>query len=138
MAWNPCITCGACCAFFRASFYWAEGSDAKPDGVPVELTRQLTPFLRVMQGTEGPAPRCVALEGSIGVQTRCSIHPQRSSVCREFAPSFEGGVHNERCDRARAAHGLAPLTMEDWRRNGRDPDDDPTRPPEPAPLPEAA
>ncbi|MBB8903342.1 YkgJ family cysteine cluster protein, partial [Escherichia coli] len=21
---NPCITCGACCAFFRVSFYWAE------------------------------------------------------------------------------------------------------------------
>ncbi|HGC1012017.1 TPA: YkgJ family cysteine cluster protein, partial [Escherichia coli] len=20
---NPCITCGACCAFFRVSFYWA-------------------------------------------------------------------------------------------------------------------
>ena len=22
--WNPCITCGACCAYFRASFYWTE------------------------------------------------------------------------------------------------------------------
>ncbi|EMK5322830.1 YkgJ family cysteine cluster protein, partial [Escherichia coli] len=21
---NPCMTCGACCAFFRVSFYWAE------------------------------------------------------------------------------------------------------------------
>ncbi|HGV2870196.1 TPA: YkgJ family cysteine cluster protein, partial [Escherichia coli] len=20
---NPCMTCGACCAFFRVSFYWA-------------------------------------------------------------------------------------------------------------------
>ncbi|EGM7481565.1 YkgJ family cysteine cluster protein, partial [Escherichia coli] len=19
---NPCMTCGACCAFFRVSFYW--------------------------------------------------------------------------------------------------------------------
>ncbi|EAX0008081.1 YkgJ family cysteine cluster protein, partial [Salmonella enterica] len=22
---NPCMTCGACCAYFRVSFYWAEG-----------------------------------------------------------------------------------------------------------------
>ncbi|OZZ73507.1 zinc/iron-chelating domain-containing protein, partial [Klebsiella pneumoniae] len=21
---NPCMTCGACCAYFRVSFYWAE------------------------------------------------------------------------------------------------------------------
>ncbi|HCB0868544.1 TPA: YkgJ family cysteine cluster protein, partial [Klebsiella pneumoniae] len=20
---NPCMTCGACCAYFRVSFYWA-------------------------------------------------------------------------------------------------------------------
>jgi Fe-S-cluster containining protein len=140
MAWNPCITCGACCAFFRASFYWAEGNDAKPDGVPVELTRQLTQFHRVMLGTEGPSPRCIALEGEIGAQTRCSIHPVRSSTCREFPASFEDGVHNERCDKARAAHGLPPLTLEDWRRHDHDddPEDDPTTPPEPAPMPDAA
>lgn len=21
---NPCVSCGACCAYFRVSFYWAE------------------------------------------------------------------------------------------------------------------
>ncbi|MEG6657786.1 YkgJ family cysteine cluster protein, partial [Pseudomonas aeruginosa] len=21
---NPCLTCGACCAHFRVSFYWGE------------------------------------------------------------------------------------------------------------------
>ncbi|HBP8873638.1 TPA: YkgJ family cysteine cluster protein, partial [Escherichia coli] len=25
---NPCMRCGACCAFFRVSFYWAEADDA--------------------------------------------------------------------------------------------------------------
>ncbi|ELS8655369.1 YkgJ family cysteine cluster protein, partial [Escherichia coli] len=25
---NPCMTCDAYCAFFRASFYWAEADDA--------------------------------------------------------------------------------------------------------------
>ena len=30
---NPCMTCGACCAFFRVSFYWAEanGETTKDD-----------------------------------------------------------------------------------------------------------
>ncbi|WP_374212354.1 YkgJ family cysteine cluster protein [Thiothrix subterranea] len=26
---NPCMTCGACCASFRVSFYWGE-TDAAP------------------------------------------------------------------------------------------------------------
>ncbi|EEC8989014.1 TPA: YkgJ family cysteine cluster protein [Escherichia coli] len=25
---NPCMTCGAYCAFFRVSFYWVEADDA--------------------------------------------------------------------------------------------------------------
>ena len=25
---NPCMTCGACCIFFRVSFYWSEADDA--------------------------------------------------------------------------------------------------------------
>ena len=29
---NPCLSCGACCAFFRASFHWLETTSA-PDGV---------------------------------------------------------------------------------------------------------
>ena len=24
---NPCIECGACCAYYRASFYWAEADE---------------------------------------------------------------------------------------------------------------
>lgn len=111
---NPCLHCGACCAYFRASFYWAEGEDASPGGVPVALTAKLTPFLRVMRGTDQPKPRCVALEGDIGHSVRCSIHPRRSSVCRDFAPSWEGGVHNPRCDKARAVWGLLPLIPGDW------------------------
>ena len=111
---NPCLSCGACCAHFRASFYWAEADDATPDGVPVELTEQLTPQLRVMKGTNQPGPRCCALLGDIGNTVRCTIHPRRSSVCREFVPSWEDGQHNPRCDSARARWNLPPLTPEDW------------------------
>ncbi|EER5964904.1 YkgJ family cysteine cluster protein, partial [Escherichia coli] len=39
---NPCMTCGACCAFFRVSFYWAEADDAGGK-VPVSLTEQISP-----------------------------------------------------------------------------------------------
>lgn len=47
---NPCMHCGACCAYFRVSFYWAEmvsGGGVVPD----ELTEPLTPFLSCMKGT---------------------------------------------------------------------------------------
>ncbi len=119
---HPCLACGACCAYFRVSFYWSEADDATPGGVPAALTARLTPHLRVMRGTEGRAPRCVALDGVIGVETRCLIHPQRPGACRDFAPSYEDGQPNPRCDAARAAYGLSPLRPDDW---GRRPDGEP-------------
>lgn len=59
---NPCMTCGACCAYFRVSFYWAEADDAG-GLVPSALTEPLTPFLRCMSGTnqrQSAARRCQA------------------------------------------------------------------------------
>ena len=112
---NACLTCGACCAFFRASFPYREADDSTPGGVPVALTEDLTQFYRGMKGTDSKHPRCVALEGEIGSEVRCSIHPLRSTTCRDFPAAFEdGATPNERCDRARAAHGMAPLRPGDW------------------------
>jgi uncharacterized protein len=108
--WNPCITCGACCAYFRASFYWSEADAAAGGITPPHLTTKLTPHHAVMSGTEKQPPRCVALHGEIGTRVRCVIHALRPSPCREFQASWVDGVHNERCDRARAAHGLPPLS----------------------------
>lgn len=106
---NPCLTCGACCATFRCSFYWAE-SDSHPEGtVPAELTEPLTPFRVAMKGMSGPRPRCIALEGEIGGCVSCSIYPLRSSVCRDFPYSGKDGIRNDRCEEARARHGLPPL-----------------------------
>ena len=107
--WNPCLDCGACCAYFRNSFYWSEADPSAGGLTPPELTVKLTPYRAVMRGTEQVPPRCVALEGEIGKKVRCVIHPLRPSPCREFHASWIDGVHNERCDRARAAHGLPPL-----------------------------
>jgi Fe-S-cluster containining protein len=118
VAMNPCLACGACCAFFRASFHWME-TDTGGGTVPADLTEPLTHHRVVMRGTSGSRPRCTALEGEIGRAVRCTIHPLRSSVCRAFAPAWENGVPNPDCDRARARHGLPPLEA-GWHR----PEDD--------------
>lgn len=106
---NPCKSCGACCAFFRVSFYGGECDDSPWGTVPVDLTEPLTHHRRTMKGTLGKNIRCLALNGEIGKKVDCSIHSLRPSVCRDFHPSWENGVHNPECDRARAGHGLLPL-----------------------------
>jgi uncharacterized protein len=111
---NPCLTCGACCAFYRASFYWAEADDETPGGVPAHLTRKLNDFRRAMIGMEGSKPRCIALEGLVGEGVRCTIYGNRPSVCRDLDASWAGGKPNERCDKARAAWGLPPLSPDAW------------------------
>lgn len=106
---NPCISCGACCAYFRVSFYWAE---AQMGGgtVPQHLTEQITPFMSCMQGTnQKQNTRCTALKGNIGENVSCAIYHQRPTPCHEFEQSWLNGIHNEACDKARAAYGLAPL-----------------------------
>jgi len=68
-----------------------------------------------MKGTnEKRGNRCVALQGRVGNLVECGIYENRPSPCRDFEPSFEGGEKNSRCDKARAAHGLAPLSKSDW------------------------
>lgn len=112
IAENPCLSCGACCACFRVSFYWGE-SDAAPGGyVPAELTQAISPYRAAMQGTDQPEPRCIALQGEVGTQVFCTIHPKRPSPCREFHASWENGALNEACDRARQKYQLAPLVKD--------------------------
>lgn len=97
---NPCISCGACCAHFRVSFYWAE-SEAK--GLAVELTEQINSFFSCMKGTNQAAPRCAALSGEIGEQVACSVYEQRPEACKEVQSG------DEKCNIARLRHGLPPL-----------------------------
>ncbi|MBK3758315.1 YkgJ family cysteine cluster protein [Stutzerimonas frequens] len=105
---NPCLTCGACCAYFRVSFYFGECVSAG-GAVPDHLTVQVSPFHAAMLGTDSKPARCVGLLGDVGCGVRCSMYEQRSSTCREFEASWENGEHNPHCDTARAAHGLPPL-----------------------------
>jgi Fe-S-cluster containining protein len=116
---NPCLRCGACCAFYRASFYWAEADDAPGGSVPVAMTVQVTPMQRAMRGTSQSNPRCCALEGEIGQAVACSIYPSRASPCRDFPASWVDDQPNERCDKARLAWGLQPLSPDDLRDDPR-------------------
>ena len=95
-----CQTCGACCAHFRVSFYWAE-TDAHPLGkVPQEMTKAISPYHSAMLGTTSKPTRCIALAGNIGESVGCTIYEKRSSTCREFE------MGTEACFRARKLHGL--------------------------------
>lgn len=113
---HPCMTCGACCAFFRVEFYWREANrEDTANAVPAHLVEDLTPQTRCMKGTSSKHnPKCVALKGRIGESVQCSIYENRSSVCRKFTASYEDGQQNVRCDEARAKHGLRPLRRSDW------------------------
>lgn len=106
---DPCMRCGACCAAFRVDFHCSELASASAGGVPDELALPLTARLMRMRGTDAAAPRCVALEGEIGVSVRCVIHAARPSPCRDFAPYAALGMGDDACARARARHHLAPL-----------------------------
>lgn len=112
---NPCLTCGACCAHFRVSFYWGESDESETGTVPADLTEDITPFYKCMQGTNQHPARCVALEGQVGTQVTCSIYQQRSSTCREFGVHWHhSALHITpqelvRCNQARNAWGLPAL-----------------------------
>lgn len=99
---NPCSDCGACCRYFRVSFYHGE-LDTQPGGlVPAELCTQITPFRACMKGTEAGSGRCIAL----GDDMRCGIYEQRPSVCREFPVFMPDGTMNPECIRLRKLLGI--------------------------------
>jgi uncharacterized protein len=117
---HPCVTCGACCGVFRASFYWAE---AEERGLDSDSYEQVSPFMAAFKNTMSPTSdgqgvkvRCCNLEGRIGDKVSCSIYEKRPSCCRDFDASYQDGVtREERCDRARAEFALPALVPESWR-----------------------
>lgn len=111
---NPCLSCGACCAHFRVSFFWGEAQSAG-GYVPDECITVINPTFVAMTGTHCKPARCVALVGEIGQQVHCTIYAERSTTCQNFHASWQQGEHNPDCDAARLAHGLAPLEPLDLR-----------------------
>lgn len=97
---NPCMSCGACCASYRVSFYWAEAAER---GLDEALIERVAPLYSCMAGTYSKAPRCQALRGEVGGAVSCSAYAQRPSPCREVTAG------DAKCLAARARHGLPPL-----------------------------
>ncbi len=113
---HPCQKCGACCSFFRVSFYWLEADPSVDNPVPIEYTEDNGPRFRCMKGTNKKHhPKCDALSGSVGEIVSCMIYTNRPTPCREFTASYENGLKEPRCDEARAKHGLKPLTKDDYK-----------------------
>jgi Fe-S-cluster containining protein len=105
-----CTSCGACCAYFRVSFYWGE-SDLHPEGyVPAEWVDKLDERFAVMKGTDQLDPRCVCLTGVVGSRVSCSMYLNRPTPCREFLIHGEDG-ENQRCNQARLHHGLPAVDL---------------------------
>jgi hypothetical protein len=97
-----CRDCGACCASFRVSFYWAE---AEAVGLPETLVEQLSPWYACMAGTNAASPRCQALQGEVGHCVTCAVYRQRPSPCREVQPG------DAQCRKARLACRLPLLVV---------------------------
>jgi Fe-S-cluster containining protein len=89
--------------------YWSEMDIAAGGTVPADLTCRVAPLLCAMKGTDRPAPRCIALQGTVGASVRCAIYERRPAVCQAFAISGDGGGRGAQCDRARAIWGLPPI-----------------------------
>ena len=112
---HPCQRCGACCAAFRVAFHWSESAPHTPAGPDEALTGQVRPFEVAMRGTEaGTTLRCVALQGEVGSTVTCAIYDRRPSPCRALQAAWEHGEPSPQCDRARARHGLPPLSPADF------------------------
>jgi Fe-S-cluster containining protein len=107
---DPCTRCGACCCAFRVDFHPSELAAEGRSGVPAEMVWPLLPQLVRMRGTDEAPPRCIALEGAVGVAVRCTIYGDRPSPCRDFAPYAPLGLGDDACNRARARAGLPPLS----------------------------
>jgi uncharacterized protein len=97
---NECQRCGACCAHFRVSFYWAE---AWARGLPDPLVEKVNAQMACMAGTNHPEPRCQALHGTLGESVLCSVYDQRPEPCREVQQG------DAKCLEARRLKGFGPL-----------------------------
>ena len=97
---NVCIKCGACCAAYRVSFYWAE---VETTGLDETFTEQLNAWYSCMRGTNSASPHCIALQGQVGERVGCAIYEQRLSPCREVQ------IGDEKCRHARTKYALGEL-----------------------------
>ncbi|MBN2804511.1 MAG: YkgJ family cysteine cluster protein [Deltaproteobacteria bacterium] len=116
---SPCITCGACCCYYRVSFHWME---CDPEGLTGPLPQRTVPrdhHQVCMKGTKSYPVRCIELSGEVGGSISCNAYLVRASPCRNFGVQMqEDGswtISNTDliyCNEARAHFSLPPLIPE--------------------------
>jgi Fe-S-cluster containining protein len=77
--------------------------------VPTQLTEPYTATTACMREHPDIPGRCIALEGVVGQEVRCTIYAQRPTACSEFAPLAAIGHGDEACNAACRKQGLPPL-----------------------------
>jgi len=107
---NRCLTCGACCAFYRVAFLSVEVDDHEGGKVPLAFVLSIDDTHSAMKGTHGFFKRCAALQGSVGRCVTCAIYSSRPSTCRNFLPGWDVHYQNDACNQARSAFGLPSFT----------------------------
>ena len=94
---SPCQSCGACCATSAEWPRFSTESDAEIARIPEILIAEN------LSGMRCAGDRCLALEGTVGTATRCTIYAIRPEVCRACVPG------DDACRMAREKHRLAPV-----------------------------
>ena len=95
---NPCVSCGACCAYSENWPRFSTEDDAALELIPKELVNARG------SGMACDNDRCAALKGRIGVATSCAIYAIRPEVCHTCMPG------DAECAMARRKYGLPALT----------------------------
>jgi Fe-S-cluster containining protein len=107
---ETCAHCGVCCVTYRVAFLRHELDSEAGGWVPVEFAEAMDRVHYCMRGTRTHPRRCLALQGTVGVDVSCSIYEHRPTPCRDFAPDAGIGRGDANCGDARRLYGLPPLT----------------------------
>lgn len=83
---DVCQACGACCAYSRDWPRFSLETDAELDAIPAALVAEN------QSGMRCDGDRCLALAGTIGELTRCTIYTVRPQVCRSCMPGDDACV----------------------------------------------
>jgi len=91
-----CRACGACCAYSAEWPRFSLETDAALAAIPSAYVDDARGRMRC------DGDRCSALEGAVGVRTRCKVYAVRPDVCRACVPG------DDACQMARRRFGLPP------------------------------
>ena len=93
-----CQSCGACCAYDAGWPRFTLEDDAqiaRLAGLPGALLDERQAGMRAVDN------RCVALAGTVGTATRCTVYADRPIVCRDCMPG------DDACAMARHRYGMS-------------------------------